>query len=77
MSLADALAKATTVKGPSCKMRAIFDVLDPGEAKVLAVALADPLTNAATIRRALIAEGYELGIGVVQRHRRGECLCAV
>lgn len=75
MGLADALERATTKKGPACAMQTVFALLAPGEAAVLRAAFTDPTINAAQIRRALGEEGHHIGVGTVQRHKRGECAC--
>lgn len=77
MGLLDDIQAANTGPrgGTHCTIKRILDVMSKEDAKVLTQALADPLIKGTAIRKALIANGYQLSDGVVTRHRRQECTC--
>lgn len=64
-----------TRRGPRCGFGLIVDTLDPDDLAVLRTAMADPMVHSTQIAKVLTAEGYEVSHFVVNRHRRGDCLC--
>ena len=75
MSLADALKKEKiTRKGPGCGICALIKTMNPADAKALIAALDDPTFTAASIHRALKAEGHTASASIVLRHRNKNCV---
>lgn len=77
MGLLDDIHKHNTGhhNGVQCTIRRILSTMTAEDSQVLKQALADPLIKGTAIRKALIANGYQVSDGVVTRHRRGECIC--
>lgn len=76
MSLSKALETERTsaiYRGPRCSLCLLASELPKDEGKALAEALADSMMTHAAITRALRAEGYDIGVNTVTRHRKGEC----
>ena len=75
MSLADSLKKEKiTRKGPGCGICALIKSLPAADSKALIVALDDPTFTAASIHRALKAEGHLASASIVLRHRNKNCV---
>ena len=75
MSLSDSLKKEKiSRKGPGCGICAVLKVLSPSDAKSLVAALDDPTFTAASIHRALKAEGHLASASTVLRHRNKNCV---
>jgi hypothetical protein len=74
LSLADALKAAKPNRGgPSCHLCDIFADLPKDDRDALTEALNDRRMAATMITKALTDSGYDIGVGSVRRHRRGEC----
>lgn len=73
-SLADALKAARPNKGgPSCHLCETINELSKDDKQALDDALNDRRMAATMIAKALTDSGYDIGVGSVRRHRRGEC----
>jgi hypothetical protein len=76
-SLADALKAARPNKGgPSCHLCETFNELSKDDKQALDDALNDRRMAATMIAKALTDSGYDIGVGSIRRHRRGECAAA-
>lgn len=62
-------------KGPPCSISLIVAALGDDDRRALLDALDDPSVSSSTIWRALRANGIEVALTTIQRHRRKECLC--
>lgn len=71
----DAFAAEPPRKGPRCSFGLIVDALSPDDLAVLTQVMADPKVSGRVIADVLTAEGFAVGEYVVNRHRRGACLC--
>lgn len=60
-----------------CSVQVLIDRLaeQPEELAAFEAMMADPAWSAAAIRKAVAAEGYEVGQQTVGRHRTGSCKC--
>lgn len=76
-SLADALKAARPNKGgPSCHLCETINALSKDDKQALDDALNDRRMAATMIAKALTDSGYDIGVGSIRRHRRGECAAA-
>jgi hypothetical protein len=74
MSLADSLRDVSpALKGPRCVMCRIEASLSAADSAALTAALNSDEFTHEMILRALRAEGHDVRLGSVSRHRRGLC----
>lgn len=74
MSLAASLAaNKRTLKGPICTVCTLIAGMAPEDVTALQEAFNDPAFTSAAIHRALKAEGHEVSINTLLRHRKKEC----
>lgn len=74
LSLTEALAQQTVVKGPRCTMAGILEKYpNPDE---LVAALNDPTVEHTRLARALTSLGYPVKPHTIGRHRAKGCDCA-
>lgn len=80
MSLAERFAAPPEVRA-QCKVRDILDSLTPAEREVLRGVLDSPRPSEGgswsdtKIMEALRAEGIEVGVSAIERHRKHTCRC--
>ena len=65
--------------GTPCSVGALLDQLEGAELEALQTMLGTPEKRGwsqAEIYKALTAEGYEVGLQTINRHRGGQCRCS-
>lgn len=65
-------AKPTSKK---CAVAEFLDSLHPSESGKAAELVMDPGRSASQMSEILKAEGYDVSVGILRRHRRRECRC--
>lgn len=65
------------IKVVSCKVRTLFETLDPSDVEILRQALDDEVTwPARSLQRALAEKGIALSDASINRHRTKVCSCS-
>jgi len=75
MGLKERLAESQrSLAGPRCRLCLLLSQMSGDDLDVLKEALESPGFTSRQIASALEAEGYEIRMRSVSRHRRGDCL---
>lgn len=75
MTLIDDLRAASTRRGPKCSVDVLLTTIEPGLAKEVREALADPTITKTVLGKWLRDHGHRVTDEAVQRHSRGSCSC--
>jgi len=62
-------------KGGHCTAGLLLDSLPADYRVEVDVALADPAIYTSSIAELMSADGHEIGVQNLNRHRRGRCMC--
>ena len=62
-------------KGSHCSAGLVLDSLDEVYRAEVDAALADPAIYTSSIAELMSADGHEIGVQNLNRHRRGRCMC--
>lgn len=76
-SLRDALAAQAPKRGLVCHLCEAMETMTKDDRAAIQEALDDPRMRGTMIARALVDTGYEVTVGSVRRHRRGECASSI